>query len=70
MTDKKLADRLDWNEMLGFEQVLDSRDSLRADAVRIGAKTGDKPVATISSKTGSKPVDVIGTKTGGIKPRD
>lgn len=75
MSGKKLADRLDWNAMLGFEQVVDSREALRSDGrERLGAKVGEKPgvkpVSGISAKTGlktgSKPV-MIGTKTG-VKP--
>jgi hypothetical protein len=78
MTGNKLADRLDWNAMLGFEQIVDSRESLRsATEERIGAKVGEKPTGTISAKTGLKPT-TIATKTGakpiligsktGIKP--
>jgi hypothetical protein len=69
MSGKKLADRLDWNAMLGFEQVVDSRESLgMTNQDRLGAKTGGKPTNAIGAKTGGKPV-MIGTKTGG-KPVD
>ncbi len=69
MSGKKLADRLDWNAMLGFEQVVDSRESLGVtNQDRLGAKTGGKPTNAIGAKTGGKPV-MIGTKTGG-KPVD
>jgi len=76
MSGKKLADRLDWNAMLGFEQVVDSRESLgMTNQDRLGAKTGGKPTEAIGTKTGgkpigistmtgAKPVDLIGTKTG------
>lgn len=69
MTDKKLADRLDWSAMLGFEQVVDSRDSLRSNGgQRLGAKVGEKPGVKpeirLGSKTGTKPTIRIGTKTG------
>jgi hypothetical protein len=65
MSGKKLADRLDWNSMLGFEQIVDNRESLgMADQDRLGAKTGGKPAEGIGTKTGGKPV-MIGTKTGG-----
>ena len=69
MSDKKLADRLDWSEMLGFEQVVESRGSLRAGTQqRLGAKVGEKPGVKpeirIGSKTGTKPTIRIGTKTG------
>ena len=74
MSDKKLADRLDWNEMLGFEQVVDNRESLRSEgSERLGAKVGGKPGikptgigSKTGLKTGSKPV-LIGAKSG-IKP--
>lgn len=71
MSDKKLADRLDWNGMLGFEQVVDSRESLRSESserlgAKVGGKPGVKPVSGLGAKTGSKPV-MIGSKTG-IKP--
>jgi hypothetical protein len=79
MSGKKLADRLDWNAMLGFEQVVDSRESLGSDgSERLGAKVGGKPLvkpatgmggktgAKIGSKPGIKPT-TIGTKSG-IKP--
>lgn len=57
MSNKKLADRLDWNAMLGFEQVVDNRETLRATgSQRLGAKVGEKP--------GIKPTIRIGTKTG------
>lgn len=72
MGNKKLADRLDWNEMLGFEQVVDSRGSIRSDAgQRLGAKVGEKPgikpTLKIGTKTGQKPLIRIGSMTG-IKP--
>lgn len=64
MSKKKLADRLDWNAMLGFEQVVDSRGSVRAGTQqRLGAKVGGKPgtkAIAIGVKTGLK----IGVKTG------
>ena len=67
MSNKKLADRLDWSAMLGFEQVVDSRDSLRSSgSERLGAKVGEKPGTkpVIGTKTGIKPTIRIGTKTG------
>ena len=62
---KRLADRLDWNRMLGFEQVSDARGALRASAEsRLGPKVGPKP--------GLKPLgESIGLKIGakvGLKP--
>ncbi len=72
MGNKKLADRLDWSAMLGFEQVVDSRESLRSGASqRLGAKVGEKPgikpVIKIGVTTGQKPTLRIGVMTG-IKP--
>jgi len=69
MSNKKLADRLDWNAMLGFEQVVDSRQSLRSNgSQRLGAKVGEKPGVKpeirLGTKTGTKPTIRIGTKTG------
>jgi hypothetical protein len=81
MSDKKLADRLDWNAMLGFEQVVDNRESLRSEgSERLGAKVGGKPgikPTGIGSKTGLKTgakvglksVGIVGTKTG-FKPNN
>ena len=65
---KRLADRLDWNRMLGFEQVADDRGALRASAEtrlgpKIGPKPGLKPIAEIGLKIGAK----IGAKIG-LKP--
>ena len=70
---KRLADRLDWNQLMGFEQVSDMRGALRASASkRLGAKVGEKPgvkpidpTAKIGTKIGAK----IGAKTG-LKPID
>jgi hypothetical protein len=64
MSGKKLADRLDWNAMLGFQQVAENRSSLRSGtSQRLGAKVGEKP--------GIKPTITIGSKIGlktGQKP--
>ena len=68
MSGKKLADRLDWNAMLGFEQVVDSRESLGSDGgERLGAKVGGKPLVKPSTGIGSKTGAKIGAKPG-IKP--
>ena len=62
MRSDKLADRLDWNELLGFEQIVENRASIRSMSAdhRLGAKVGPKPTAEGSPKIGSK----IGLKTG------
>lgn len=69
MSEKKLADRLDWSAMLGFEQVVDSRGSLRAGrqqrlGAKVGEKPGVKPAIRLGAKTGTKPTIRIGTNTG------
>lgn len=68
MSEKKLADRLDWSAMLGFEQVVDSRQSLRSSgSQRLGAKVGEKPgnkLVNVGTKTGIKSTARIGVKTG------
>jgi hypothetical protein len=69
---KRLADRLDWNRMLGFEQVTDDRGPLRVSSeTRLGPKVGPKPglkpgpmAARIGSKIGSKIGAKVGTKPG------
>lgn len=71
MADKKLAGRLDWNEMLGFEQVVANRGAVRTSGHRIGAKVGGKPgikpvtaaIQPIGLKVGAK----LGLKVG-FKP--
>lgn len=55
MSEKKLADRLDWSAMLGFEQVVDDRESLRSGtSARLGAKVGGKPLIVPTTKIGPK----------------
>ena len=42
----KLSSKLDWNLMLGFDQIAGDRLSLRSGAklaAKVGNKTGDKP---------------------------
>ncbi len=53
----KISSKLDWNRMLGFEQVADTR---LAASAKLGAKVGDKGGATIGAKLGAK----IGDKGG------
>jgi hypothetical protein len=52
---KSLAEKLDWNRMMGFEQIAADRALLRAPD-NLGAKVGVK----IGNKVGGK----IGVKTG------
>ena len=65
---KRLADRLDWNQMLGFEQVADHRGALRASSdtrlgPKVGPKPGLKPIGETATRIGAK----IGAKVG-FKP--
>lgn len=73
MSKGRLADRLDWNDMLGFEQIVDNRADIRsmADDHRMGAKVGPKPTgqasvigSKVGEKTGTKPEIRLGAKTG------
>ena len=52
-----VADKLDWNRMMGFEQIAADRGLLRA-ADKLGAKVGTK----VGVKLGSKPGLRIGAK--------
>lgn len=72
MSNKKLADRLDWSALLGFEQVVDTRNSVRSSGsqrlgAKVGGKPGVKPEIRLGSKAGIKQTIRIGTKAG-IKP--
>ena len=71
MAEKKLAGRLDWNELLGFEQVVANRGAVRTSDHRVGAKVGEKPgvkpgdfIAKLGLKVGPKVGGKIGLKTG------
>lgn len=51
----RISDRLDWNRMLGFEQIPEARTSIRDEtATRLGAKVGNKLGGKIGSKRGVK----------------
>jgi hypothetical protein len=54
----KISAKLDWNRMLGFEQVAEDRAALRDG--RVGAKVGGKVGVKVGVKLGVK----LGTKTG------
>lgn len=62
MTKSALSGKLDWNHLLGFEQVVEERSAIRGDqpgeklGMKVGGKVGDK----VGNKIGTK----IGTKTG------
>lgn len=64
MAEKKLASRLDWSEMLGFEQIVANRGAVRWSGHRVGAKIGGKPGFKIGLKVGPKVGAKIGQKTG------
>lgn len=52
---KKTTSKLDWNRMLGFEQITDVRES-KAEVLgpKVGSKTGIKLGGKVGSKLGSK----------------
>lgn len=62
---KRLADRLDWNQLLGFEQVAEDRGVVRAaGSHRLGSKVGGKPGVKSMTK-GDRIGGKIGLKIGG-----
>lgn len=65
MAEKKLASRLEWNEMLGFEQVVANRGAVRTSDHRVGAKVGEKPGVKPSGMTTAKLGLKVGPKVGG-----
>ena len=56
----KLASKLDWTRMLGFEQVADARSALAETNGKLGAKVGGK----IGDKLGLKVGVKLGLKVG------
>ena len=51
--------KLDWNLMLGFEQIAEERDSIRQEVSRmlspkVGRKVGDKVGVKLGGKIGEK----------------
>jgi hypothetical protein len=57
MAKTRIATKLDWNRMLGFEQVPEAREDIRSEAGGpLSAKVGQK----VGVKTGTK----IGLKQG------
>lgn len=67
MKKNDLAGRLDWNKMLGFEQLATSEGDISPSSRgRLAAKVGNKPAV------GMKPTETIG-RIGmkvGLKPRE
>lgn len=69
MDRSRLSTKLDWNRMLGFEQIAEERDSIREAAARmlspkVGRKVGDKVGVKLGGKIGEKPGLKIGAKVG------
>lgn len=65
MSDKSIAAKLDWNRMLGFDQVTDVRKAFgKAGAARVGDKRGIKTGLKTGSKVGAKLGSKIGAKPG------
>ena len=55
MTKRPLSSKLDWNNLLGFEQVAGDRDAIRREINgRLGAKVGTKVGVKIGTKAGVK----------------
>ena len=50
----KLSSKLDWNRMLGFDQIADDRSKVSKLDAKVGAKIGGKPGLKIGSKIGAK----------------
>lgn len=63
---KKLASKLDWNRMLGFEQITELRQSAAAEfiAPKVGHKVGQKVGNKVGNKVGIKIGQKIGAKQG------
>ena len=53
---KKTASKLDWNRMLGFEQITEVRQSKTAEPLspKVGQKTGLKVGTKVGNKIGAK----------------
>jgi hypothetical protein len=63
--DNRISERLDWDRMLGFEQMTDARTAIREESsARLTAKVGTKAGAKIGEKVGQKIGQKIGAKVG------
>ena len=61
MDKSRVSAKLDWNRMLGFEQITEERDSIRDESARaLGPKVGHK----VGEKTGLKVGIKLGQKIG------
>jgi hypothetical protein len=56
----RVSTKLDWNRMLGFEQIAEERDSIREVGQTLSPKVGDKTGPKVGIKLGQK----IGNKEG------
>ena len=62
MDTARISAKLDWNRMLGFEQIVADRSAL--DEGKLGKKVGGKAGITRGSKIGGKIGGKLGSKTG------
>ena len=70
MVKGNMSAKLDWNQMLGFEQIPEVRDVIRAESSTLGAKVGQKTGTKAGLKAGVKIGQKVGNKVGvkrGIK---
>lgn len=56
----KISSKLDWTQMLGFEQISEKRSALRDGTGKLNSKVGGK----LGQKTGDKRGVKIGSKLG------
>ena len=56
MVKSSVSSKLDWNRMLGFEQIVDDRAAMGGHRLgnKVGSKVGNKPGLKIGGKIGSK----------------
>jgi hypothetical protein len=65
MDKSRVSRKLDWDRMLGFEQITEERDSIRDEATRtLSPKVGRKVGGKAGLKTGIKLGQKLGTKEG------
>jgi len=50
----KLSSKLDWNRMLGFQQITSDRSKIGKLDAKVGAKIGGKPGLKVGAKLGLK----------------
>jgi hypothetical protein len=64
MTKSGISAKIDWNRMLGFEQISEARESVRDDSARLAAKVGNKVGEKVGLKLGQKVGTKLGVKAG------